>query len=192
MTTVSKVTPRHRAGQVVGAVLQACALALLVITVVVPKVAGGTAYTVLTSSMRPALPAGSLAMVRPVATEDIGVGSVITYQLESNKPDVVTHRVVTMGLREDGSPIFRTQGDANPSPDPKWVRPVQVVGGVWYAVPYVGHLSRLISPEHRILVIRAVALALLTYGGFELVLALRDRVTRRGRTRSRGQQEVSR
>jgi signal peptidase len=171
----------------------AAAIALLVVAVLVPMAVGGTAYTVLTGSMSPALKPGSLAMVRPVDTDDIGVGSVITYQLESDKPEVVTHRVVTMGLREDGSPVFRTKGDANATPDPKWVRPVQVVGSVWYAVPYVGRLNSLMTPQHRDLLVRATAVSLVAYGLFELVLAARDRLGRRARRwRPRRGREVAR
>ncbi|CAA9352017.1 MAG: Signal peptidase I [uncultured Nocardioidaceae bacterium] len=181
MTTWSQTTPRRRAGRVAGAVLLAAAIALLVIAVLVPMAAGGKAYTVLTSSMSPALEPGSLAMVRPVDTENIGVGSVITYQLQSDKPEVVTHRVVTMGLREDGSPVFRTKGDANPTPDPEWVRPVQVIGSVWYAVPYVGRLNSLMTPQHRDQLIRAIAVSLMAYGLFELLVAARDRLARRTR-----------
>jgi signal peptidase len=178
---------------VAGALLLAAAIALLVIAVLVPMAAGGRAYTVLTGSMSPALEPGSLAMVKPVDTEDIGVGSVITYQLESDKPEVVTHRVVTMGLREDGSPVFRTKGDANATPDAAWVRPVQVVGSVWYAVPYVGRLNSLMNPQHRDLLVRAIAVSLLAYGLFELLLAARERLARRTRrSRRRRREEVAR
>jgi signal peptidase len=179
MTTWTEVTPARTASRVLGAGVLAAAVALLVITVVVPLAAGGKAYTVLTSSMEPALPPGSLVLVRPVKASDIGVGSVITYQLKSKRPEVVTHRVVTMGVREDGSPVFRTQGDANPTPDPQWVRPVQVRGAVWYAVPYIGRLNSLLTPEVRDLVVRLIALSLLVYGVAELFMAGRDRVSRR-------------
>jgi signal peptidase len=133
--------------------------------------------------MEPALPPGSLVMVRPVKPHEVGVGSVITYQLQSKQPEVVTHRVVTMGVRENGSPVFRTQGDANPDPDPKWVRPVQVRGAVWYAVPYIGRLNTLLTPRVRDLLVRAIALGLLLYGTVELCSAARDRITRRSRRR---------
>lgn len=179
MTTWTQATPARTAGRVLGAGVLAVAVALLVITVVVPLAAGGKAYTVLTGSMEPALPPGSLVMVRPVKASDIGVGSVITYQLESRQPQGVTHRVVTMGVREDGSPVFRTQGDANPDPDPKWVRPVQVRGAVWYAVPYIGRLNSLMTPSVRDLAVRTLALGLLLYGAVQLLLAVREGLTKR-------------
>jgi signal peptidase len=183
MTTWIQANPARTVSRVLCAGALAVGVALLVIVIVIPLAAGGKAYTVLTSSMEPALPPGSLVLVRPVSADEIGVGSVITYQLKSREPEVVTHRVVTMGVREDGSPVFRTQGDANPTPDPAWVRPVQVRGAVWYAVPYVGRLNSLMTPKVRDLVVRAIALSLLLYGIVELGLAIRDRVTRRSRRR---------
>ena len=179
MTTLTPPVPTRTVGRVLGAVALASALALLVITVVIPLVTGSKVYTVLTGSMTPGLPPGSLVMVRPVKADDIGVGSVITYQVESNRPEVVTHRVVTMGVRENGAPVYRTKGDANPDPDPKWVRPVQVRGEVWYTVPYVGRLNSLMTPRVRDLAVKGLAVALLLYGAFMLVMAARDRVARR-------------
>jgi len=185
MTTLTQPAPARIAGRTLGAVGLAAALALLVITVLIPLATGSKAYTVLTGSMTPGLPPGSLVMVRPVKAADIGVGSVITYQVESKRPEVVTHRVVTMGVRENGSPVFRTKGDANPDPDPKWVRPVQVRGEVWYTVPYIGRLNTLMTPQVRDLAVKALAVALLLYGAVELVMAARDRITGRSRSRRR-------
>ena len=48
--------------------------------------------------------------------------------------DLVTHRVV--GQEADGS--YRTQGDANPTPDPRPVHPGNIVGVGRLLVPMVG------------------------------------------------------
>ncbi len=73
-----------------------------------PRLGGATPYTVLTSSMEPEYPPGTLVVVRPVPIEEIGIGDVITYQLESGEPTVVTHRVVglstTLGASSRWSP----------------------------------------------------------------------------------------
>lgn len=133
-----------RRGVVWFCLLALCAL--LAAAVVAPRLAGATPYTVLTGSMAPAYPPGSLVVVRPVPVEDVGIGTVVTYQRESGRPGVVTHRVVGLGIR-DGRTVFRTQGDANPVPDRAWVRPVQLRGEVWYSLPYVGHLTGVLSAE---------------------------------------------
>lgn len=139
------------------------AAAALALVVVVPRLAGASPYTVLTGSMSPQMPPGTLVVVRPVAPEEIGVGSVITYQLASDRPAVVTHRVVGQAIGADGGPVFQTQGDANSVPDPAWVRPVQIRGEKWYAAPYLGHVSALLTRRERQLGIDLVAAVLLVY-----------------------------
>ncbi len=147
--------------------------------VLLPRVAGALPYTILTGSMEPALPPGTLVVTREVETTQIGIGDVITYQLRSGQEQVVTHRVVGQGLNYLGEPIFTTKGDANRVVDPSPVRPVQVKGELWYSLPWLGHLNSAIGPGARR---GAVDLACLALGGYMLWMfasALRDRARRR-------------
>jgi signal peptidase len=153
----------HWIARVAGWAVILGASAVLAAGVLVPRLGGGTPYTVLTGSMRPDLPPGTLVVVRPVNPVDIGVGSVITYQLESGRPAVVTHRVVSQGLDPEGHPVFATQGDANDAPDEQWVRPVQIRGELWYSVPYLGYLSTLLTGHERQLGVHVVATGLAGY-----------------------------
>lgn len=144
-------------------------IVVLAAAVVVPRLAGATPYAVLSGSMSPAYPVGTLVVVRPVPAGEIGVGDVITYQLRSGEPTVVTHRVVTAGVSTTtGEPVFRTQGDANAAPDPDPVRPVQVRGRLWYSLPELGHAHTLLSRQHRERAVQVVALGLLAYAAFVL------------------------
>jgi signal peptidase len=149
--------------------------AALATAVLVPRLGGATPYTVLTGSMRPDLPPGTLVVVRPVDPVEIGVGTVITYQLESGEPDVVTHRVVAQGLNAKGEPVFRTQGDANDAPDEKWVRTVQVKGELWYSAPYLGYANTVLTGKERQLGVYAAAAGLLGYALLSFAGAARDR-----------------
>jgi signal peptidase len=167
------------AGQAVAWLVILAVSAVLVAGVLVPRVAGATPYTVLTSSMEPDLPAGTLAVVKPTDVEEIEAGTVITYQLESGKPEVVTHRVVAQGVTADGDIVLQTQGDANDIPDRDWVRPVQVKGELWYSVPYLGHLNQLLNGSQRQWVVYAVATLLLGYALAMWLGAARDRSQRR-------------
>lgn len=153
--------------------------ALLVSSVLVPRVAGATPYAVLTGSMQPGLPPGTLVVVRPVAPEELGVGSVITYQLRSGEPTVVTHRVIGVGYDGRGELSLRTQGDANDVPDEQPVRPVQVRGELWYAIPYVGHLHFWLTGSQRDLLAHGLAALLLLYAARAFVVAARERRRRR-------------
>lgn len=148
------------------------ATALVTLAVLVPRLAGATPYTVLTGSMSPAYPAGTLVVVRPVDLEDVRVGDVVTYQLRSGEPAVATHRVVGVGWTADGEKVLTTRGDANAAVDAAPVREVQLRGEVWYSVPWVGHLNVLLSPDQHRLLVRLAAGALFLYA---VVLLVRDR-----------------
>src|SRR6185437_14360383 len=67
---------------------------IAVLVIALPMLTKSTPYTVLTGSMTPNYPAGTLVIVKPTDVQQIHIGDVITYQLESNQPAVVTHRVI--------------------------------------------------------------------------------------------------
>lgn len=151
---------------------------VLVAAVLVPRLAGATPYAVLTGSMRPHYPPGTLVVVEPVDPQDLRTGDVITYQLESGEPTVVTHRLTAVSTDLRGRVTFTTQGDANDAPDEP-VRPVQVRGRLWYALPYVGYAHVLLSGRQHQLVVLGAAGGLATYALVMFAGALRDRTRRR-------------
>lgn len=162
--------------------------AMLAVAVLIPRLAGATPYTIMTGSMQPKLPPGTLAVTRPEPIEEIGVGTVITYQLRSGRPTVVTHRVVAQGVNGRGEILLRTKGDANDTVDKDWVRPVQVKGTVWYAIPYLGYPARMLTGQQHRYLSYLVAAALLGYAAvmFGSVLRDRRRARRAGRARDGG------
>jgi signal peptidase I len=144
-------------------------IAVVTVAVVVPRVAGATPYTVLTGSMRPDLAPGTLVVTRPVAAGDVQIGDVVTYQLRSGEPAVVTHRVVGIGVDGAGEVVFRTRGDANDVSDQLPVRPEQIRGELWYAVPVVGRLGMLVDAEVRRLLVPVIGVGLLGYAGLRFL-----------------------
>ncbi|GAA4669320.1 signal peptidase I [Nocardioides nanhaiensis] len=148
---------------------------VLLAAVLLPRVAGATPFAVLTGSMQPGLPPGSLVVVRPVEPEELGVGDVITYQLRSGAPAVVTHRVVGVGYDGRGELSLQTQGDANDAPDPLPVRPVQVRGELWYSLPHVGRLHVWLTGSQRDQLAHVAAGLLLLYAARAFFTALRER-----------------
>ncbi|WP_309648788.1 signal peptidase I [Nocardioides sp.] len=169
---------RRRLRRVLAWTVILLGVGLVVLTVVVPRVAGATPYVVLTGSMAPHLPPGTLVVVRPVDASDVRTGDVVTYQVRSGEPVVVTHRVVGKGVGAGGEVVLRTRGDANGAADELWVRPVQLRGEVWYDVPHIGRVSNLLSVAQRNQGARLVGLGLLGYAAFQLLGAWR---ARRGR-----------
>ncbi|MCZ4499745.1 MAG: signal peptidase [Marmoricola sp.] len=175
---VQRSRPGRRIATVVAVAVTVAISAVLVVAVLVPRLAGATPYVILTGSMRPQMPPGTLVVTRPVAASDVGVGEVITYQLVSGKPTVVTHRVVAQGISAVGEQVFRTRGDANTATDVGWVRAVQIRGARWYAVPYLGYLTNRFTATDRRLLQTAVEVGLLGYAAVMLGGAALGRRTR--------------
>lgn len=149
---------------------------VLAVGVLIPRIAGATPYNIQTGSMRPHYPPGTLVVIKPIDPDKLQVGQVATYQISSGEPEVATHRIVGISTSLKGERSFTFKGDANPSPDPDPVRPVQIRGSLMYAVPYLGWVNNLVTGhEHQILVYVAVAL-LLGYAAFMFTGAARDRV----------------
>ena len=150
---------------------------IAVLVIALPMLTKSTPYTVLTSSMTPSYPAGTLVIVKPADVQQIHIGDVITYQLESNQPAVVTHRVIQIvePTTPSGTESFITKGDANSLPDAKPVQPVQVRGVVWYAVPFIGWVNNVVNGDARSVIVPIVAGALFLYAGFMGASTLVDR-----------------
>ena len=92
--------PRHgrRGVAVVGRLVSFGLLMVLVfaalVLIIVPKATGSQTYTVLTNSMAPKHPPGTFLVVKPAAFSELKYGDIVTFQLESGKPAVETHRIV--------------------------------------------------------------------------------------------------
>jgi signal peptidase len=159
--------------------------ALAVVLVVLPKATGSVPLTVLTESMEPTLPPGTLVVVRPTPIDDVHVGDVVTYQIASGEPAVVTHRVTSVTSASDGTRRLRTQGDANAEPDARPVQAAQVRGVVWYSVPWVGYANQLVNGSRGWLV-PTVAVSLLLYGAVMVAVGIVGEARRRRDRRARG------
>lgn len=82
-----------------------------------PRTGAYRTLTVLTGSMRPSMPPGSLVVVVPVDPSELAAGDVVTFEAPTPQRQVVTHRIVEI-VEPGAHPVIRTQGDANPAPDP--------------------------------------------------------------------------
>jgi len=100
--------------------------------------AGYRPQPVLTGSMRPHLPIGSLTIAKAVPASSVKVGDVITFQRPGART-TVTHRV--RRIEQHGAQrIYITKGDANPTPDPWRLQLPAEVGRNVADVPYAGYL----------------------------------------------------
>lgn len=168
-------TARTVAGRAFALLVAGLVVALLGISVILPALGGGTAYTILTGSMKPSMPPGTVVVVRPTPVDQIRTGDVITYQIESGESTVATHRVISVQTTLDGKTQLITQGDANNAPDPNPVLPVQVKGVRWYAVPYVGLPALAVDGDIRQIVVMGAVVLLFGYAAMSFGGAVRDR-----------------
>lgn len=171
----TRTSPTRRAlslaGRILGWTVTAVCVVLIVAFVLVPRVTGATPYTVLTGSMTPTMPPGTLVVVKPVEFEQLRVGDVVTYQLESGKAAVVTHRVIAIDVTDEG-PRLKTQGDANAIADEDLVRAEQVRGVAWYWAPYIGYVTSSVTDSTKSWIARGVGVLLLGYAAFVVISAL--------------------
>jgi signal peptidase len=150
----------------------------LVVGVLIPRLLGGTAYAVLSGSMSPTYPIGTLVVTRKADTSALQVGDVITFQIESGKPQVATHRIVATVFGHQGMQ-YTTKGDANEMQDLHPVLPVQIVGKVAYGIPYLGYVTAYLTAfatgnSHQIVIFSCVGL-LLAYGAYQVIAKIRER-----------------
>ena len=113
--------------------------ALLCALLVMPNLLGISLYTVMTGSMEPAIPVGSLVFVEPADPADLAGGDVVTYRGRLSEQDVstsvITHRVV---MNDPQAKELETKGDANNGMDILPVPYGEVIGKVVFSVPLLG------------------------------------------------------
>jgi signal peptidase len=129
---ITRLLARAAATLVLGAVLFAVA-----VLVVIPKATHGTALTVLTGSMTPRIPVGSIVIDRPVDPGTLHVGDIATYQKAPGKAEYITHRIVAINTKTTPT-TFTFKGDANRGPDITPVPATAIRGKVWFHLPYLG------------------------------------------------------
>lgn len=151
-----------RAGQLAGRAVIFSAILVCAFLVIGPLTGRYRTLTVLTASMRPTYPPGSIIVVAPLPVERVAVGDVITYSIPIEDRRIVTHRVIE--VVEPG--VVRTKGDANNAADP-WVAKLQG-GTAWKvraSIPAAGYAMQMIrGPLPRIAGILSLTLLALLIG----------------------------
>ena len=99
----------------------------------IPRLFGINEFNVLTASMYPTYPVGSLVFVQPKDPTTIRPGEVVTVIMNEDL-DMVTHRVVENNYDEK---TLTTKGDANNAEDSPSLYE-NVVGVVVFSLPFVG------------------------------------------------------
>lgn len=102
---------------------------------IVPQFLGFKSFAVISGSMEPNIPVGSIVYSKEREFTDIEVGDVITFYSGDN---IVTHRVVEINNDEKS---FVTKGDANNVNDGQAVSYENIIGKVALSIPFLGYIT---------------------------------------------------
>ena len=135
-------------------------------------------FSVVSGSMEPNIPVGSLIYVQKVDPAEVQPGDVITYVLSNNMPS--THRVVRVDAENQH---FYTKGDANEAEDGAPVHFNNLIGKPVFTIPKLGYVAHYIQhPPGMYVAIAAGALILLLV----FLRSVRRREKARGQARRQG------
>ena len=134
-------------------VILVVALAVLLVGV---RLFGVQVFSVVSGSMEPDYPVGSLIYVKEVDSSTVQVGDVITFVLPDNTP--ATHRVIDI---DEANQHFYTKGDANQVADGAPVHFKNLIGKPVFMIPLLGYVAYYIQRPPYMYVAIAVAAILL-------------------------------
>ena len=138
---------------------------LLAIALVGVRLVGIKTYAVVSGSMEPTYPTGSLLYVKSIDIKELKVGDAITFMADEDT--VATHRIIEIIPDEEDSSVlrFRTQGTANETADGTPVHYKNIIGKPMFAIPYLGYFAHFVqNPPGLYLAIGfAVVLVLLVF-----------------------------
>jgi signal peptidase I len=137
-----------------------CSITVL-LTVTLAK-RGVKVLSIVSSSMSPSCPLGSLVLSVRQPAAAYQVGDVVTFRAPTKRGQVVTHRI--LGFAHAGRlTTVRTKGDANPNGDP-WQVPVAALWGKsLICIPALGVGGLLLSTYAGFLCVALVSTALLVW-----------------------------
>lgn len=131
-----------------------------------PKLLGLQELAVISGSMAPEIPTGSMVYVRDVKPENLCLGDVCTYRL-ADSDVLVTHRVI--GTDRENQTLI-TKGDANTIADAA-VSFGQVVGRVEFHLPCMGQIALCVQTPLGLMMLSGIAVwALLVFWNQEETL----------------------
>ena len=121
-------------------------------------ITGNKGYAVTSDSMADKLVRGDAVFSRPVSFDELKEGDVITVRV--GDAGFFTHRIVRIDSEKK---TVTTKGDANDSEDPMPTEEKNIVGKMWYSVPFLGYFSIIFtgSSATKIIIVLVIAAAVL-------------------------------
>lgn len=104
------------------------------------RIMGFRPYVIETQSMEPDYPVNTLVYVHDIEFDKLAVGDVISYTNQANS--TVTHRITAIN-KEDR--FVQTKGDANEFEDILPAYSENIIGKVYFKIPYIGKIANQIT-----------------------------------------------
>lgn len=127
---------RKKIKEIISVLIVAALLTPAIIYVIPFIVDGYYSSVIMSGSMEPAVPVGSIVVTHKIDVDNVKAGDIIVFHRSDSK---TLHRVIEK-IVENDSYYFKTKGDANETPDPWNVQPEQVQGALLLNIPYYGYL----------------------------------------------------
>lgn len=131
-------------------------LILIATAMFVPKIFGYENFAIISGSMEPNMPVGSIVYTKTDSFENIEVGDVISFYMNDNT--IVTHRIVEIDVAKKE---FVTKGDANNAVDASSVEYNKVIGVVKFCIPFLGYIAMYIKTPLGIAIIFGIVFIIL-------------------------------
>lgn len=151
MKKEDRMTIKKRKKNKAGIILSVIGIVLIVIVIalcslmVLPKVLGYQTYHVLSGSMEPEMPVGSLIYVQKGSPEEVKEDDVIAFYGSLEDSGIITHRVTENNVV---SGTFQTKGDANEKEDPLPIPYDSYIGKVTLTVPRMGKVLTIMTSTY--------------------------------------------
>ena len=142
------MSKKQKKNSPVAAICSLLGTLILVVVIIVclpftiPRMLGGQIYTVISGSMEPEIPVGSLVYVERIEPENVMVDEVIAFYGGRDSNAIITHRVVENRVIMGE---FITKGDANQTNDMNPVDYDCLIGKVEFIIPNMGIAAQALS-----------------------------------------------
>lgn len=147
-------------------------LVILALLLAGVRLFGLSPYVVLSGSMSPVYPVGSLIYVKQISPEDVKEGDPITFFVADDSM-TATHRVIQIDTQNKR---FYTKGDANEAADGAPVHFDDLTGTPIFCIPVLGYISSFVfNPPGMYLAIGAVLILLILSFVPNILNKLQDR-----------------
>lgn len=139
--------------------LFAATIAVISLLTILPLRTPIKPFIVLSGSMRPWMPEGSIVFVRRNIS-NLKKGDIITFKKPGDPTQNITHRIIDE-RNNNGKTEYQTKGDANNAPD-SWALPK---GAIWgkalFAIPLLGYVIQFSKTKLGSIVVVAIPLILI-------------------------------